>query len=105
MFKLNSKLFILIKVIIVIFMLSALVSVASADMAPGVSLISILITCAIAAAIFLTILCCAALITASVNQEVIRHGGTDPAWFWFNGEPPGLEKQRTELKEFNETKI
>ncbi|MEN9912304.1 MAG: hypothetical protein RI956_748 [Pseudomonadota bacterium] len=94
-----------IKVFIAIAMLSALISIASADMAPGVSLISILITCAIAAAILLTILGCAVLITASVNQEVIRHGGTDSAWFWFNGEPPGLEKLRAELKEFEENKL
>jgi hypothetical protein len=32
-------------------------------------------------------------------QFILRNGGTDPQWFWFNAEPPGLEQQRSETKE------
>jgi len=32
-------------------------------------------------------------------QFILRKGGTDPQWFWFNAEPPGLDQQRREAKE------
>jgi hypothetical protein len=98
MSKFISNSYILAKVLIAIVTISALIGVASADMAPEVSLISILIVCAIVAGILLVALCIVVTIAGSFNQAIIRNGGTDPAWFWFNGEPPGLEKQRAVLK-------
>lgn len=71
-------------------------------MAPDVPLVSILIVCAIAAVVLLAVFCFVIIIAGSFNQTIIRYGGTDPAWFWFNGEPPGLEAQRVELKKEKE---
>jgi hypothetical protein len=28
------------------------------------------------------------------NRFGLNHGGTDPKWMWFGGEPPGLQKER-----------
>lgn len=33
-------------------------------------------------------------IVATINQAVLRKGGTDTQWFWFGGEPKGLESLR-----------
>ena len=89
----------IIKLIIAIALISTLIGVASADLAPEVPLKMILLVCAIAAAILLAVFCFAIIIAGSVNQTIIRNGGTDNSWFWFKGEPPGLEKLRDELKE------
>jgi hypothetical protein len=86
------------KMILAIVLISILVCIASADMAPDVPFSTVLIICAIAAVILLIVLIFAIIIGGSVNQVIIRNGGTDPAWFWFEGEPPGLERQRTELR-------
>jgi hypothetical protein len=48
------------------------------------------------------ILVFAAVVTLTFNQFILRHGGTDPTWFWFKSDPPGLEKQRKQLKEQDE---
>jgi hypothetical protein len=42
----------------------------------------------------LCLLVLAVLFYANVAQWGLRHGGTDPAWFWFRGEPPGLKALR-----------
>lgn len=53
------------------------------------------------------ILCIAAAFNALVvlsvcysqlAQFILRKGGSDPQWFWFNAEPPGLVKLREEGK-------
>lgn len=36
----------------------------------------------------------AAWASLSLRQFVLRQGGTDTAWFWFRGEPHGLERLR-----------
>jgi hypothetical protein len=87
------------KTFLAIIMLSILIGVASADLAPTVPLASVFIICAIAAAILLTVIGFAIIISANINQFILKKGGTDTAWFWFNREPPGLEKLRDELKE------
>jgi hypothetical protein len=35
-----------------------------------------------------------AICSLQIAQFVLRKGGTDTQWFWFRGEPPGLEQQR-----------
>jgi hypothetical protein len=96
---------IFIKTIIAIVLISILIGIASTDMAPNMSLASVLIACIITIAIFFIVLIFSIISGASSNQNIIRRGGTDPAWLWFDHEPPGLEKQRTELKEFEENKL
>ena len=97
--RIKTHLYFVLKVLLAIIMLSTLVGIAGADLAPEVPLKMILLVCAIAAAILLAVFCFAIIIAGSVNQTIIRNGGTDNSWFWFKGEPPGLEKLRDELKE------
>jgi hypothetical protein len=37
------------------------------------------------------------VIYLNISQWVLRKGGTDTAWFWFNGEPKGLMAVRERL--------
>lgn len=94
----KTHLHIAVKALLAIVMLSALVGVAGSQLAPDVPLLTVLIDCAIGAAILFAVLVFAAIVTLTFNQFILRHGGTDPTWFWFKGEPPGLEKQREQLK-------
>jgi hypothetical protein len=104
MFKLKPRLYFVAKLSLALILLSTLIGVASTDFAPDVSLISVLIICAIAAPILLTVTGFIVIISATFNQLILRNGGTDASWFWFNGEPPGLEAQRDELKRFKDEK-
>lgn len=36
----------------------------------------------------------ATLITLSLMQWMLRHGGIDTQWLWFSSDPPGLERPR-----------
>lgn len=83
-------------------MLSTLTAAAINDLMPAVPLVSILITFAALTGVLLLVLGVVVIVAGSFNQTILRNGGSDPAWFWFNGEPPGLEKQRAALKELIE---
>jgi hypothetical protein len=50
-----------------------------------------------AAAVFL-ILTLATIVTLTVMQFVLRKGGTDPQWFWFRSDPPGLVALRAQAR-------
>lgn len=86
------------KAVLAIVMLSGLAGIAGSQLAPDVPLQTVLLYCAIGVAILLTFLVFAAIVTLTFNQFILRHGGTDTAWFWFKAEPPGLERQREQLK-------
>jgi hypothetical protein len=94
----KAQLQLALKLLLAIIMLAALAGVAGSQLAPHVPLQTILLDCAIGAVILFGILVAAAIVTLTFNQFIIRHGGTDPMWFWFKGEPPGLERQREQLK-------
>jgi hypothetical protein len=94
----------IIKIIIAILLISSLISIAFIDIAPNMSLVSFLIACAIAAAIFLILLIIGIIGGGLFNQYMIRRGGTDTSWLWFNSDPPGFEKLKDELKESEDTK-
>ncbi len=87
-----------VKALLAVLMLSALAGVAGSQLAPHVPLQTVLLYCIIGAAILFAVLVFAAVVMLIFNQFILRHGGTDPTWFWFKGEPPGLEKQREQLK-------
>jgi hypothetical protein len=38
------------------------------------------------------------VIYLNVYEWVLRKGGTDTAWFWFNSEPKGLTALREKLR-------
>ncbi len=90
------------KAVLAIVMLSGLAGIAGSQLVPDMPLLMVLVNCAIGAAILLTFLVFAAAVTLTFNQFILRHGGTDAAWFWFKAEPPGLERQREQLKAQNE---
>ena len=94
----KSQKLVALKALLAIFMLSALAGVAGSQLAPDVPLQTVLLYCAIGAAILFTVLVVAAIITLTFNQFILRHGGTDPMWFWFKAEPPGLQRLRAQLK-------
>lgn len=93
---------IVLKALLAIVILSGLAGVAGSQLAPDMPLLTVLLNCAIGAALLLTFLVFAAVVSLTFNQFILRHGGTDAAWFWFKAEPPGLEKQREQLKRQND---
>ena len=86
------------KALLAIALLSALAGVAGSQIAPQVPLQTVLLYCAIGAALLFAALVLVAIVTLTFNQFILRSGGTDPAWFWFKAEPPGLAAQRARLK-------
>ncbi len=94
----KSHIQVVLKALLAIVLLSALAGVAGSQLAPAVPLLTVLLNCAIGAAVLLAVLVLAAIVSLTFNQFILRHGGTDPMWFWFKGEPPGLERQRAQLK-------
>lgn len=89
------------KVLLATALLAALAGVAGSQLAPGVPLLTILINCAVWAAITFAALIFVAILSLTFNQFILRHGGKDADWFWFKSEPPGLERQREQLKAQN----
>ena len=94
----KTRLHLALKTLFAVVMLSALAGVAGSQLAPDVPLLTVLLNCAIGAAVLLAILISAAIVTLTFNQFILRHGGTDADWFWFKGEPPGLAKLREQMK-------
>jgi hypothetical protein len=88
-----------VKALLAIVMLSGLAGVAGSQLAPDVPLATILLNCAIWAAGMFVALVVVAVLSLTFNQFILRHGGTDVDWLWFNSEPPGLKRQREQLKE------
>jgi hypothetical protein len=95
----KPHLHIALKALLAIILLAGLAGVAGSQLAPDMPLRTVLINCAIGAAILFAFLVVAAVATLTFNQFILRHGGTDAAWFWFKSEPLGLEKQRKQLKD------
>ena len=87
-----------VKVLLAIVMLSVLAGITGSQIAPHVPLQTVLLYCVIGAAILFALLVLIAIVSLTFNQFILRHGGTDADWFWFKGEPPGLERQREQLK-------
>lgn len=94
----KSHLHFSVKLLLAIVMLAVLAGVAGSQLAPNVPMLTILTNCAIWAAILFAALIALAVVSLTFNQFILRNGGTDAAWFWFKSEPPGLEKQRAQLK-------
>ena len=73
----------------------ALVSVPAHHLAPGLSFFELaaLVFCAFSSLVVI------AACSLTFAQWILRCGGTDPQWFWFGAEPPGLQKLRQEERE------
>ena len=79
-------------------LLGALAGVAAKSLVPDLPLPTALLYAALGAGALFVILVVWSVIAATVMQFILRHGGTDPDWFWFNGEPPGLQQLRRAAK-------
>jgi hypothetical protein len=86
------------KFLLTILLMSALVSVTGSQLAPNVPLPTVFLYGALCVLLIGALALAAAVVSATVSQGVLRNGGTDPQWFWFSGEPPGLENLRVEAK-------
>lgn len=98
----KTHLHLALKVLLAIIILAALAGVAGSQLAPHVPLQTVLLYCVIGAAVLFSVLIFAAIVMLMFNQFILRHGGTDPTWFWFKGDPPGLAEQRARLKAHGE---
>lgn len=79
-------------------LLLGLVSVAAADLAPQVPLAVFLWYATVGGLGLVAIVIAGAVVSLTVSQFVLRHGGTDPQRFWFRSEPQGLVQLREQAK-------
>ena len=86
------------KLIVALALIIGLLVVAAQDLAPNISyakLFAYILFGLAALTVNLVGLC---VIYLNVYQWVLRKGGTDTAWFWFNREPKGLMAVRESLR-------
>ena len=80
-------------------LLSLLAGVAGSQLAPRIPLHLVLLYSAVGAAALFACLILATVATLTLVQFIMRKGGTDPQWFWFPAEPPGLVHLREQARE------
>lgn len=85
---------VVIKVLIAAVLLSCLAGVAGSQLAPSMPLYSVLLYSAAGAVVLFVVLVIATVATATLAQFILRKGGTDVQWFWFQAEPQGLVQLR-----------
>jgi hypothetical protein len=85
------------KLIIALALLVGIVVVAAQDLAPNMSYAKLFAYIFIGLAALAVNLVGLSVIYLNVYEWVLRKGGTDTAWFWFNGEPKGLMAVRERL--------
>jgi hypothetical protein len=86
------------KLIVALALLIGLLVVAAQDLAPNISYaewFAYILFGLTALTVNLVGLC---VIYLNVYQWVLRKGGTDAAWFWFNSEPTGLMAVKERLR-------
>lgn len=86
------------KILLAALLLAALVVVAGSHLAPTVPLPTVFLYSVVGVVAGGAVLLVAIVVSLTVSQWVLRHGGTDAQWFWFSGEPPGLQKLRAEAQ-------
>jgi hypothetical protein len=94
MLERSGKVLVLCKLLVAAVALVALVAVPARLLAPTLSIGNLLLYCAVGLAGVLALLIFAAVCSLQFSQFILRHGGTDPQWFWFSGEPKGLAALR-----------
>jgi hypothetical protein len=80
-------------------LLLALAGVAGSQLAPKMPLIDVLLFSGALVLCLFALLVVIAVVSLTVYQLVLRWGGTDPQWFWFRSEPPGLVGLREQAKD------
>ena len=80
----------LAKLMVALALLIGIVVVAAQDLAPNMSLAKLFAYSFIGLVALAVNLVGLSVIYLNVYHWVLRKGGTDTAWFWFNSEPKGL---------------
>lgn|SRR5215471_10921084 len=78
--------------------IAALAVFAASRFAPRVPLPLIVVYGVLGVLALLAALTVVAIPMLTVMQWALRKGGTDPQWFWFRAEPPGLVELRAEAR-------
>ena len=85
------------KLIVALALLVGIVVVAAQDLVPDMSYAKLFAYIFIGLAALAVTLVGLSVIYLNVYEWVLRKGGTDTAWFWFNSEPKGLLAVRERL--------
>ena len=85
------------KLIVALALLIGIVVVAAQDLAPQMSYAKMFAYIFLGLAALAVNLVGLSVIYLNVYEWVLRKGGTDTAWFWFNTEPKGLMALRERL--------
>ena len=88
----------LAKLLIAGLLIIGLIVLAAQDLAPDMSYAKLFAYIFLVLAAFAVNLVGLSVIYLNVYQWVLRKGGTDTAWFWFNSEPKGLMALREKLR-------
>ncbi len=86
------------KIAVAAMLLMVLAGVAGSQLAPKMALVDVLLYSVALVLGLLALLVVASVVSLTVYQAVLRMGGTDPQWFWFGSEPPGLVQLRNRAK-------
>jgi len=86
------------KLIVALALLVGIVVVAAQDLAPNMSYVKLFAYIFVGLAALAVNLVGLRVIYLNVYEWVLRKGGTDTAWFWFNTEPKGLMALREKLR-------
>lgn len=79
--------------------IALLTGVAMSKVLPGVSM-TLLALYVLAGLIgFFVVMTVLTIFSLTFNQFILRNGGTDTSWFWFAGEPKGLQQLREHAAE------
>ena len=87
------------KALLAAVLLSLLAGVAGSQLAPKIPLHLVLLYSAAGAVALFALLIFATVATLTLVQFILRKGGTDPQWFWFPAEPPGLAHLREQARQ------
>jgi hypothetical protein len=96
--KPTSNFFFVVKIALAAVLLMALAGVAGSQLAPKKPLLDVLLYSGTLVLILFVLLLGATIVSLTVRQAILRMGGTDPQWFWFRSEPPGLVALRAQAK-------
>ena len=87
----------LAKLFIAGLLIIGLIVLAAQDLAPNMSYAKLFVYIFLGLAALAVTLVGLSVIYLNVYQWVLRKGGTDTAWFWFNSEPKGFMALRDKL--------
>ena len=88
----------LAKLFIAGLLIIGLIVLAAQDLAPNMSYAKLFVYIFLGLAALVVTLVGLSVIYLNVYEWVLRKGGTDTAWFWFNSEPKGLMALREKLR-------